>query len=1186
MAEHSGGDAFVLEEPEREAVRFDIKDKNGKYPEIHEVKSHIKQVAESLLYHWRTFPIILPPSLTSQGSEKGPINYRDLFKAPTFDELEQVATDAFGNLKKLNDVQLKSVWDKGKFEVPSINFPGQVHIWLLSRLLQKGADKANESLLKDSALALRLLIISAKNRIISPVFSLSQSVKSWGRGFWKLLDLTFGMPSTSAGDIVSKIQTEHQRYLIAELDIKSSYRSAFGNFSQYLKNMSRLGTTDKRKWTDVRPPAIPYIYQTPKGQDIDLRLFNKDVLNNCLPVLSNILERESKGWYVPFRHKHILSLKAEGLTNEEISMRVNEAVREEYLRRVYKAILSNAEMEAVEQGIGQLLVDEAKAVILMKKATENIETKMHTHKQELLNHLKKAHPVKSRIPDWVSEQTRNFEVEFVSQHLWSAHEDAIQRCEEEDLHQTVYFLRRDLNFLKQREPILLKELEKVRIPNRQFTFSMQIWLPSNWVTVKVMDTGELVVPTVIGEQRLNRPGVSAKKQNDVFYYIKKSVKRHTSTRYPLWRWYNFLQRTWTWMWNIIWLFGIVVPWCSPVSLRALLFIAPFYPDKEISQEEGVLYPKEKSKTHTLASRLAAVWESVRNSRKDFESTPDRGFLGKSCTRHLNRFWNYVCKGVCGSVLVVVSFPILCVTVSACSMVLAITAPVWTPVVSLLYQAFCILVYDFDYPGNVNKISILLEAVLLRFVILGTLQPITAAGCAFLALPLVSLAIILFGGIRRGVRGFWDTVMYNIVIKSRARVPANDGFVARRISGPGLASNYFFQIQPAQALAALEATMESEELEMFKTRTHDLIEKPVRHFRDVMSKIFGSFSGTVTEDGVYKQLISETSNYRTDLTNKINQRLWRLNTGLSIDVKAKVKLPERQLKLTILQAAHMLEDFYPGHVISQLTYKEKDFWEKKALEFRDWRGLASQKLSTIFSPSFLVPLEATDSMFQLKVQHLNLGRYVSMMESTDVHDDLDVVTEVHSNTGEITTRAPSLDVSYFNPTESIVQTNHYRTLRRRVYPWSRPVEVTEFDKLQVPPPIPHPAVIAITVFNRESEPYALSFDDIFCHNIIKSIKSFKDFADPVTTNSIDNDLEPSTPENTVEPVSAPSHLAEQERSFSDDSSEIPTGVRVRPLSMEGASPEETKGLVSGAPEETGSVDTANDVDDTIYTISDS
>ena len=34
----------------------------------------------------------------------------------------------------------------------------------------------------------------------------------------------------------------------------------------------------------------------------------------------------------------------------------------------------------------------------------------------------------------------------------------------------------------------------------------------------------------------------------------------------------------------------------------------------------------------------------------------------------------------------------------------------------------------------------------------------------------------------------------------------------------------------------------------------------------------------------------------------------------------------------------------------------------------------------------------------QVQHLNLGRYVSMLESADVHDDLDVVTEIHTNTG--------------------------------------------------------------------------------------------------------------------------------------------------------------------------------------------
>ena len=39
--------------------------------------------------------------------------------------------------------------------------------------------------------------------------------------------------------------------------------------------------------------------------------------------------------------------------------------------------------------------------------------------------------------------------EFVMRNLWSAHEEAIRLCEEEGLHQAVYFLRRDLNFIKE-----------------------------------------------------------------------------------------------------------------------------------------------------------------------------------------------------------------------------------------------------------------------------------------------------------------------------------------------------------------------------------------------------------------------------------------------------------------------------------------------------------------------------------------------------------------------------------------------------------------------------------------------------------------------------------------------------------------------------------------------------------------
>lgn len=57
------------------------------------------------------------------------------------------------------------------------------------------------------------------------------------------------------------------------------------------------------------------------------------------------------------------------------------------------------------------------------------------------------------------------------------------------------------------------------------------------------------------------------------------------------------------------------------------------------------------------------------------------------------------------------------------------------------------------------------------------------------------------------------------------------------------------------------------------------------------------------------------------------------------------------------------------------------------------------------------------------------------------------------------------------------------------------------------------------------------DDTFCYALIKAIQSFTDFADPNTSETLE--VEMSTPENGIEPVSVISHLAEQERSFSDD-----------------------------------------------------
>ena len=47
------------------------------------------------------------------------------------------------------------------------------------------------------------------------------------------------------------------------------------------------------------------------------------------------------------------------------------------------------------------------------------------------------------------------------------------------------------------------------------------------------------------------------------------------------------------------------------------------------------------------------------------------------------------------------------------------------------------------------------------------------------------------------------------------MPLGDGFLARRIAGPGLAGAYFYQIRTEQALFALETKMELDQLRAYK-----------------------------------------------------------------------------------------------------------------------------------------------------------------------------------------------------------------------------------------------------------------------------------------------------------------------------------------------------------------------------------
>lgn len=190
-------------------------------------------------------------------------------------------------------------------------------------------------------------------------------------------------------------------------------------------------------------------------------------------------------------------------------------------------------------------------------------------------------------------------------------------------------------------------------------------------------------------------------------------------------------------------FGILIPWCSPIGLRALFCIEPFMPDLELSQVNGTLFPRKTSLTYTICSRLINLWRHISKSRTHFETKPDTGFIGKGFTRHINRIWNYFIKGFFGTITLLIILPILSLTAVLSSLLIGCTSIFWMPIFTLTLQITNGLIYDLDSPRqNKNRYFILFEALIWNIGIQGCVQPLFAVFVACIVCPFISIVIFI------------------------------------------------------------------------------------------------------------------------------------------------------------------------------------------------------------------------------------------------------------------------------------------------------------------------------------------------------------------------------------------------------------------------------------------------------------
>ncbi|CAL4076369.1 unnamed protein product, partial [Meganyctiphanes norvegica] len=547
-----------------------------------------------------------------------PLVLRDVFVTPSFDELDAVAVDSKGDPRRLSSQHLHSIREKGEFEVESLHFPGQSHRWQVSGWLQKGCERAHDSLLDDVATALSLMVVTAKNRISSPVFSLSHSLSSLWQGALMLVDFAVGVPWVQAHNLEARIKEERCSYLVQELTCKDG---DVDGLCTWMVQQIKRATREKFQLSGEKQPPVPYIFTTPQGQELDLRLFNRELMKKALPVLVGILEKEARGWFLHFREKVVADLKAQNLNEYEIEKEGNRMVQEEYLRRVYSAIAGNPLLMELGHNIPPLLISHAKAVLLMHRALDEVERIYEEGERSRREELKHTHPIFSRIEPWLAaELSATYDV-LSEQHKWRPHEHSLALCREHELQQHSYFLQRDLAFMREREPVLLHELKNLKVAMRTFSWRAQIWFPSNYIVRRSFQGESEIIPTVLASSptSITTPRTDP---NHPVYLLEKQLIRTTSTRWPFWRWCNFIHRSWAWTCNALFFFGVWLPLCSPVSLRALLCHEPFMPDFELSQVNGSVCPSKASLTPTLSSRLHNLWRHISKSRTHFETTPD------------------------------------------------------------------------------------------------------------------------------------------------------------------------------------------------------------------------------------------------------------------------------------------------------------------------------------------------------------------------------------------------------------------------------------------------------------------------------------------------------------------------------------------------------------------------------------
>jgi hypothetical protein len=722
-----------------------------------------------------------------------------------------------GNRIQLSEDQLQQVHKTGEFRVDSILFENQHHIWKVAPGFYSGIQTRREELGQDVGTMLDHAVVYTTDAIVGGAPSLKAAIVDGIGGAFQII-LGVLRQSFFLGGLRHRAYSEDTIAKLLELAEQSYVQHhLFKAKEGYQYDVRRLCDDSSGPQRELLWDILEEHWdgaQECRVTDDFRRQANREA-RGTIAALRLDFDGEDQGMAIELDERKARQSPIEAISERNRAQKEWRKKRREDWKD--KLRLDVGSVETMNE-LDRILAEEVERFVV-DADEEAVREHLVTYKNKTLPH---RHPFLSLSKKWVERKLDAEKRKIMNAFEKNRLGRVATRLQETGLPVQAEARALAIKFECDHKSDITNKLHSVETPFPPLTFSILQLNPKNWRG----DGGCIKHKEV--EVDLGKPFWRVHYTRFLFVGLFKSMIGGS---------YHFLVR-------------------GPLSFRAMFGPCPYYAIRYPSPDPASLTP-------TLASRLHSFYQSLGQARNTFESTPDRGLIGKSIQRIFLRGY-LTMKCMFGTAVIVSFMTIGTFIASTCNAIILASSPVLAALYTIAVTVFNLVVYDTALNGAHNRLStrgdsfsrvpseqyssvspVLKLAVGVPYYLVfhGVLQSILAS-LKIVWHPVIAALQLVLSSFRYSLRTVRDTVTWPL-IRNYSRIPAENTFLAWRIHGPGLAAKEYYRLPLEAAKASVLVFLDRYRLNAHATVRKEELDAPYKSYRKLFLSAVEPFGIGIT-----------------------------------------------------------------------------------------------------------------------------------------------------------------------------------------------------------------------------------------------------------------------------------------------------------------------------------------------------